>query len=329
MAMIRQIQWGILGAARINQALIPAIKKSSRSRLRAVASRDNNKAEVYTREWRIPVAYGSYEALLNDPEIDVVYIPLPNGLHAEWTIRAAQAGKHVLCEKPLALSLEEVDDISAAAASSGVVVTEAFMYRHHPQTLLVKDMVTMGLIGDLVLIRGSFSFDLQRPGDVRFDPLLGGGSLWDVGCYPINYARFIMGAEPVSVTGSMVLGKTGVDEVFLGQMCFQREVMASLDSSFRMPYQSFMEFIGRQGIIRVDEPFKPGNRTHILHIENGKRKRIPVRGRDLYRGEVEDMERCVLEKASPRVSLDDSHGNIAAIIALLESAGAGRQVILG
>jgi D-xylose 1-dehydrogenase (NADP+, D-xylono-1,5-lactone-forming) len=329
MAITQQIQWGILGAARINQALIPAIKKSSRSRLRAVASRDNDKADAYAREWRIPKAYGSYEALLNDPEIDVVYIPLPNGLHAEWTIRAAQAGKYVLCEKPLALSLEEVDGISAAAASSGVVVTEAFMYRHHPQTLLVKDMITMGLIGGLVLVRGSFSFDLQRPGDVRLDPVLGGGSLWDVGCYPINYARFAVGAEPVNATGSMVLGKTGVDEVFVGQMCFPREVIASFDCSFRMPFQSYMEFIGRQGVIRVDEPFKPGTRTHILHTQNGKRKRIPVRGRDLYRGEVEDMERCVLEKASPRVTLEDSRGNTAVIVALLESASAGRQVVLG
>src|SRR3990170_3418207 len=185
----RVLRWGLLSTARINQALMAPLGSSTRNRLVAVASRIPERGEAYAREWNIPRAFASYEAMLADPDIDVIFNPLPNRLHAEWTIKAAQAGKHVLCEKPLAITVEEVDAIEAAARQAGVVVAEAFMYRHHPQTLKVRELVDGGAVGDLWLVRGSFTFDLTRESDPRLDPALGGGSIWDVGCYPISCSR--------------------------------------------------------------------------------------------------------------------------------------------
>jgi len=218
--MANGIRWGLLSTARINRALIPPIKSLPRHSLRAVASRDAARAKAYAAEWDIPVAYGSYEALLADPEIDAIYNPLPNGLHAEWTIRAAQAGKHVLCEKPLALSLDEVDRIAESAAANEVVVAEAFMYRHHPQTVLLKELLDRGTIGDVLVIRGAFTFTLTRPGDVRLDTSMGGGSLWDVGCYPVSMARYLAGREPVRVVGWQRSAPSGIDDVFVGMLDF-------------------------------------------------------------------------------------------------------------
>src|SRR5919109_4092750 len=177
--MVKVLNWGLLSTARINRALITPLGASSRNRLLAVGSRSQQGADQYAQERNIPRAYGSYEALLADPEIDVIYNPLPNHLHAEWTIKAVEAGKHVLCEKPLALSVEEVDAVQAAARKHGRVVAEAFMYRHHPQTLKVQELVTNGSLGTIKLMRGSFSFVLSDDGDIRRDPTKGGGSIWD------------------------------------------------------------------------------------------------------------------------------------------------------
>ena len=207
--MSKPLNWGLLSTARINRALIPPLNASKRARLLAVASRSQSSAEAYAREWKIPRALGSYEALLADPEIDVVYNPLPNNLHAEWTIKALRAGKHVLCEKPMTLTLAEMDEISAVSRETGKIVTEAFMYRHHPQTLKVKEIVENGTLGKLQLIRGAFTFTLTREGDYRSDPAMGGGSIWDVGCYPISYARTLVGAEPLEVFGWQVEGPSG------------------------------------------------------------------------------------------------------------------------
>src|SRR5918996_321877 len=216
------LNWGLLSTARINRALITPLRASKRNHLLAVASRTQESADRYAREWKIPRTHGSYEALLADPEIDVIYNSLPNHLHAEWTIKAVEAGKHVLCEKPLALSVEEVDAIQVASRKHGRVVAEAFMYRHHPQTLKVQEIVQSGALGDLRLIRGSFTYVLSGDGDVRLDPAMGGGSIWDVGCYPISYARMIAGAAPLEVFGWQVIGETGIDETFVGQMRFTK-----------------------------------------------------------------------------------------------------------
>ena len=197
--------------------------------------RDQAKAEAYAHEIGVPRAYGSYEAMLADPDIDVVYNPLPNHLHAEWTIKCAEAGKHVLCEKPLALSVAEVDRVMAAAQANHVIVAEAFMYKHHPQTLKALELLAQKPIGDLIAIKGVFTFDLTpRSNDIRWVPEYGGGSIWDVGCYPISFTRLIAQAEPVEVFGWQTLSDSGVDQVFLGQMRFANGLLAWAEAASRL-----------------------------------------------------------------------------------------------
>jgi xylose dehydrogenase (NAD/NADP) len=324
----RILRWGLISTARINRALIPPLRASARNQLVAVASRTSEQAQAYAKEWNIPRAFGSYEALLADPDIDVVYNSLPNSLHAEWTIKAVQAGKHVLCEKPIAVTVEQVDAMAAAAQKAGVVLAEAFMYRHHLQTLKVQELVESGAIGELRLVHGSFTYNLTRQGDVRLDPALDGGSIWDVGCYPISYARCVIGAEPVEVFGWQVTGPSGVDVTFVGQMRFAGDVIARFDSSFRMPDRAHIEVVGSEGIINVPDPFKPERDHKILLTRNGETETITIPDQMLYLGEVEDMADAILLGKAPRISLADSRGNVAAIVALLRSAREGRPVLV-
>ena len=323
----RVLRWGLLGTARINRMVIPPLRASPGNRLAAVASRDPAKADAYAKEWGIERAHGSYEALLADPAIDAVYIPLPNHLHAEWAIRAARAGKHVLCEKPLALAVPEVDAMQAAAREGGVVLTEAFMYRHHPQTLKVKELVDGGAIGAPRFVRGTFSFSLDRPNDVRLRPEWGGGCLWDVGCYPLSFARFVLGAEPVEVLGSQVLGPTGIDETFAGQLVFPGGVLAQIDAGFRSPPRTQVEIAGTEGTIVVPQPWRPEG-LPIRLTRGGRTEEVVVAGEDRYLLEIEDLADCVRTGRAPRVSLAESRGNVATIVALLESARTGRAVKL-
>ncbi|GAB4445856.1 MAG: Gfo/Idh/MocA family oxidoreductase [Anaerolineales bacterium] len=324
--MSKVLNWGLLSTARINRALIPPLQVSRRNKLLAVASRSQATADAYAKEKKIPRAYGSYEALLADPEIDVIYNPLPNHLHAEWTIKAVQAGKHVLCEKPLALSVEEVDAIREAARKHGCVVAEAFMYRHHPQTLKVQEIVQSGSLGTLKLIHGSFTFVLTREGDVRLKPEWGGGSIWDVGCYPISYARAVAGGEPLEVFGWQVTGPTGIDETFVGQMRFGNGVVAQFDSSFVIPFHAFMEIVGSEGTLNIPHPFKPGIAEKIYLTRGERIETITIKGAELYSGEVEDMADAILLGRTPRVTLEDSRANVAVISAFLESARMGKPV---
>jgi D-xylose 1-dehydrogenase (NADP+, D-xylono-1,5-lactone-forming) len=322
--MEKRLNWGLLSTARINRALIKPLRASKRTRLLAVASRSQSSAEAYAREWDIPRAHGSYEALLADPEIDVIYNSLPNHLHAEWTIKALRAGKHVLCEKPLALSPAEVDAIIAAAKETGNIVAEAFMYRHHPQTLKVKELVDSGALGQLHLIKGAFTFTLTREADYRNFKEMGGGSIWDVGCYPISYARMIVGEEPVAVSGWQVEGPSGSDDSFFGQMRFGNGVHAQFDCGFKSPFRSYVEIVGSEAVLTIPTPFKPGVKSE-LYLERGdERETIKIKGQELYLGEVEDMCDAVLNGTLPRISLMDSRANISVILALLESAQSGR-----
>jgi len=320
------LNWGLLSTARINRAVIPPLRASKRNQLLAVASRSQELAKTYAKEWKISRAHGSYEDLLADPEIDVIYNPLPNHLHAEWTIKAVEAGKHVLCEKPIALSVEEVDAIAGVAKSHGRVVAEAFMYRHHPQTLKVKELVQNGSIGTLKLLRGSFSFVLDREGDIRLDPAMGGGSIWDVGCYPISFMRSVVGAEPVEVFGWQVTGPTGIDDTFIGQLHFSNDVYGQFDSSFVIPFHAYMEFVGSEATLIVPTPFKPGVNEKIFLVRDGKTETIKVKGQELYLGEVEDMADAILLGKAPRVTLEDSRANVATIRALLESAHTNKPI---
>ncbi|HLO16341.1 MAG TPA: Gfo/Idh/MocA family oxidoreductase [Anaerolineales bacterium] len=322
------LNWGLLSTAQINRALIPPLRVSKRNRVTAVASRTQESADKYARKWKVSRAYGSYEALLADPEIDVIYNSLPNHLHAEWTIKAIEAGKHVLCEKPLALSVEEVDAMVSAARKHGRVVAEAFMYRHHPQTLKVQESVKNGSLGTLKLIRGSFTYVLSQEGNVRLDPVKGGGSIWDVGCYPISYARSVIEGNPLEVSGWQVIGPTGIDDTFVGQMRFENDVFAQFDSSFVTPSHSFMEIVGSEGTLNIPRPFKPGIDEKIYLTRGDKTETIKIKGQELYIGEVEDMADAILFEKEPRISLEDSRANVAVISALLESASSGKSVFI-
>ena len=326
----RPLNWGLLSTARINRALIPPLHASKRTTLLAVASRTQSSADAYAREWNIPRARGSYESLLSDPDVDVVYNSLPNHLHAEWTIKALRAGKHVLCEKPLALSLPEVDAMMTASKETGKILAEALMYRHHPQTLKVKEMVDGGALGKLQLIKGAFTFLMRREGDFRSVKEMGGGSIWDVGCYPISYARMLAG-EPSEVFGWQVSGEGGSDLSFFGQMRFASGVHAEFDAGFQSPLRSFIEIVGSEAVMNIPVPFKPGlnSQFQIRRVSNkNKIETIHVPGPELYLGEVDDMCDAILLGKPPRVSLADSRGNITTILALLESANIGKTVRL-
>ena len=325
---MNKLRWGLLSTARINRALLPPLRTSVRNELTAVASRDLDRAQAYAAEHDIPRAFGSYEAMLSDPDIDVIYNPLPNSLHAEWTIKATQAGTHVLCEKPLAITVEEVDAIAVAAQQAGVVVMEAFMYRHHPQTLKVQELVENGAIGRLQLVHGSFTFDISSEGDVRLNSSLGGGSIWDIGCYPISYARLIVGAEPVTAFGWQITGANGVDETFAGQLRFPNNVYAQFDCGFRTPFRAHVEIVGNKGSIFVASPFTPGLDVQIRLTAGGKDEIIPVPREELYQGEVENMADAILDGHAPRMSLADSRNNVAAIQALLRSAQEGKPITM-
>jgi xylose dehydrogenase (NAD/NADP) len=324
----RILRWGLLSTAQINRALIRPLRASDRNQLVAVASRSMKQAESYAREWDIPRAHGSYEALLEDPEVDVIYNPLPNHMHAEWTIKALQAGKHVLCEKPLVLTLQEVDDIAKAAKETGNIAAEAFMYRHHPKTLKAREIVDSGVLGDLQIIRGMLVATFKLKDNYRMVKEMGGGSLWDVGCYPISYTRLIVGEKPREVFGWQVEGPTGIDETFMGQMRFENGVLAQFVCGFASPFRTSMEIIGSRGTLTVPLPFHPG-RNDKIYLQVGEEiETIEIPDRELYIGEVEDMADAVLLGKEPRMSLADSRDIIEVIQGLFESARTGKPVIL-
>jgi predicted dehydrogenase len=323
-----RLRWGLLGTARIARALVGPLRDLPRHELVAVASRSLERAEAWAAQWGVARAYGSYEALVAAPDIDVVYIPLPNALHAHWTVAAVRAGKHVLCEKPLALSVAEVDAVASAAGETGAVVAEAFMYRHHPQTLRVRELVASGAVGRVRIIRGAFTFWLQRDHDIRLDPALGGGSLWDLGCYPVSFARFVLGEEPVEASGMAEIGPTGVDVAFAGQLRFASGAVLQFDCGFRAHFRTAIEIVGTDAVLAVPSPFKPGTSEHLTLRRGDAVETVAVSGQPLYAGEIEDLADAVLLGQAPRVSLADSRANVAALVALLESAHTGRLVPL-
>ncbi|MGD9101236.1 MAG: Gfo/Idh/MocA family oxidoreductase [Anaerolineae bacterium] len=322
-----KLQWGLLSTARINRRLIPAIRAAKRAELLAVASRDQARADAYAAEWDIPRAHGSYQALLDDPDIDAVYISLPNSLHAEWTARAAQAGKHVLCEKPLALSVAQCDQIMAAAEAAGVVAAEAVMYLYHPLLHKTRELVQDGAVGQVKLVRGSFSFFLDRPADVRWEPELGGGSLWDVGSYPVSFIRWIAG-EPEQVFGWQASSDSGVDETFAGLLRYESGVLGLLDSSFRQPFRVQAEVIGTTGSLSVERPFPINSESRIILRRDEKEKKIRVSKADPYRCQVDALTAAVLDGAALPVPLSSSRANVATLVALYESAHKGVPVTI-
>lgn len=315
------LRWGILGTARINRRVIPAIRLAPRSTLAAVASRARARAEAYAHEWEMPRGVEGYQALLDDPAIDAVYIPLPNSEHVPWTLAAIAAGKHVLCEKPMALNAADIDRIRAAAQAAKVVVEEGFMYRHEPLTAKVLELVQGGALGTVRAIVSGFTFNLAPGTDPRLDPALGGGSLWDIGCYPVTYARLLTGRDPKMVFGSAQWHASGVDEEFMGMLRYPGGITATIYSGFRAALRTWLEVLGSDGALTVPNPFKPGVRE-VLELErSGRIEHIEVAGSpELFVRQVEHFEQSVLDGTPSVVTLADSRHAAATLSALLDSA---------
>ncbi len=336
---MQSVRWGLLSTANINRRLIPAIRESTKGKLVAVASRTLKNAETYAKKWKIPSTFGSYEEMLDSGMIDAVYISLPNHLHAEWTIKALQAGVHVLCEKPFATSLEDVDKMINASQEAGCVLAEALMYRHHPQTKLIRDWVQSGKLGDIILLRSAFTYRMpsrqRREGNlnVRLVPEFGGGSLWDIGIYPITITQVLMEGPPSWVFGCQQTGETGVDEVFIGQMGYSSgpvgEVLAQFSSSFKSPYHTFLEILGTEGRMYLTRPFNNLKELQLfLTDRKGKTKQIKVQKKSLYLGEVEDLQAAILDGTAPTISLEETRNHVRTALALYESARTGQVVKL-
>lgn len=315
------LRWGIIGTARINRRVIPAIRLAPRSELVGVASRTRARADAYATEWQIPRAIEGYQALIDDPAIDAVYIPLPNSQHVPWTLAAVAAGKHVLCEKPMALNPADVDRIRAAATAAKVVVEEGYMYRHEPLTAKVLELVRGGALGTVRAIVSGFTFALTPETDPRLDPALGGGSLWDIGCYPVTYARLIAGHDPKMVFGSALWHPSGVDEEFMGMLRFPGGTTATIYSGFRAALRTWLEVIGSEGALTVPNPFKPGIRETLELERNGRIDVIEVAGSpELFLRQIEHFENSALDGAPSVVTLADSRDAAATLSALLDSA---------
>lgn len=333
--MTDKVRWGILSTAKINQALLNPIRKAERSELAAVASRDQAKAESYARQEGIAKAYGSYEAMLADPEVDVIYISLPNSLHWEWTVKAAEAGKHVLCEKPLVVSLDEFDRVEAAARANNVTVTEAFMYLHHPQTQTARRLIEEGRIGALQLINSWFNFYLppERVENIRLSADLTGGSLWDVGVYPNSAAIYLAQPQhPQAVWASQIVGESGVDVAMRAQIHFSGDVVGQISSGFRTPFREGIYVVGSDGILHLPEPWKPGlkgsDSVMTLTAQNGAVEEIVTPAVDPYLCEVQAMESCILDGADPVVPLSLSLVFLQSALAIYASARSGDVVAL-
>ncbi len=328
---MKKVRWGLLSTARINRRLIPAIRASRQGELAAVASRDEARARAYAAEWGIPRYFGDYQAMLDSGEIDAVYISLPNHLHAEWSIKALQAGVHVLCEKPFALSLDEVDAMIAASRQSGKALAEAFMYRHHPQSKILGEWVRSGRLGEILLVRSVFTFRLQNPGDVRLAPEMGGGALWDVGVYPVSFAQYVMGEAPRRVSAAQQLGESGVDETFIGNLEYGGRRLAQIACSFRSPYHLSAEVLGTQGRLVCDRPFSgmDDGKAHLFfYNQDGERTVIRVPRQELYLGEVEDMHTAILEGKPNYLTLEETRDHVRTVLALYQAARTGNIVEL-
>jgi xylose dehydrogenase (NAD/NADP) len=318
-----KVRWGILGTARINRRLVPAFQASERGELVAVASRHLTRAVEHAREHGIPHAVEGYDTLLNDSSIDAVYIPLPNTDHVAWTLRAIAAGKHVLCEKPIALDPLDVDRIADAAAAANVMVEEGFMYRHEPMTAKVLALINDGAIGSPRAVVSGFTFLLEGDANIRFNPSLGGGALWDIGCYPVTYAQLIAGQEPKVASGLAHWTATGVDDEFMGMLRFDSGLTANIYASFRAAQRTWLEVLGTGGARTVPNPFRPGPLEHLELERSGQVERIPVEGSPLiFVRQIEDFEARILDGAPAVVSLEESRRAVATIAALYQSAAA-------
>ncbi len=305
-----KVNWGIISCAGIAESsVIPGILSANNAQLYAISSRGTEKLEKFIKEFSPVKAYQSYDELLDDPEIDAVYIPLPNGLHYEWTIKAAEKKKHILCEKPMGISTEEIRAMKEVCDKNGVLLMEAFAYRHSPLTKKVKELVDSGAIGKIKFMDSHFSYLLKNMEDVRLFPELAGGATYDIGCYNINIIRHIIGKEPVSIYATGEIGKTGVDESSCIVMEFEGGIRAVSYCSFLCSSRIEYTIVGDDGIMSVPAVFNSkGDQKIILKKESGTEE-ITVNCPDNYMLEVEQFGRCILQGEKPLVSFEESIRN--------------------
>lgn len=325
------VRWGILSTARHGEkTMLPAFRQARETEVVAIASRDVERARAYAQQHGIPVSYGSYEALLDDPNIDAIYIPLPNNMHKEWAIKAAQAGKHVLCEKPIALNAAEAEEMVAAFAEAGRVLAETFQWRHHPQAHAVRELIEDGTIGEVRFIDAGFSFLIAREDDIRLDPALGGGSLYDVGCYPVSLARFMVQDEPLAVTAQAHWTERGVDDRMAATLEFPNGVLAHINCGFSLPLRRYYEVVGSLGSLYVNRAYNPiGDRSSEIVRYGDDRmmiETVQLEPANSYTLMVEDFNRAVTGEAPPRFPAEDAVKNMRVIDALYRSAREGGTV---
>jgi len=317
-----KFRWGILGCAGIAQrAVIPGIKESSTGVVAAIASRDEAKAKETAASHDIPKAYSSYEALLADDDIDAVYIPLPNHLHCEWTVKAAEAGKHVLCEKPAALNAEEAAAMADACAKAGVVFAEAFMYRYHPRYAKIKELIAAGEIGELRGIHGAFTFNgAANKGNVRFVKEWGGGSIYDVGVYPISAARLITGQEPEAVTCRALFSPEhgGVDMMASGLIEFPNDVSLTFDCGMWAEFRNTLEILGTLG--RIEVPSAYIGPQNIVLYRKGERTELEMPTLNTYALQADAIAAAAYGTAPLPFEPQDAILNMRVVDACLQSA---------
>lgn len=320
------VRWGVLSVANIGvKRVIPAILASSNGQLVAVASRNLPRArELFAHIPQIRI-YGAYESLLEDPEIEAIYVPLPNSMHAEWTIKALEAGKHVLCEKPLAVTAAQGATMAEAARANDRLLMEAFMYRFHPQILWTLEQVRTGRIGTIKLVRASFAFNVMlppRPKDIRLQAALAGGSLMDVGCYPVNFCRAVYGQPPIAVAARVHQPDDSQVELSTNAVLdFGDGRFGLIDSSFDLPSRQGAEIYGEAGSISIREPFVPGNvEPEVVLALEGQTIHQHIAAADQYQLEVEHFGASVRSGAQPAFSLAETIENLATIEAIYQSA---------
>jgi xylose dehydrogenase (NAD/NADP) len=319
----KKVRWGVIGTAKIGRvSIIPAIKAAYNSEILAVASRDLATATTFAAELGIPKVYGSYEAILDSEDVDAVYIPLPNSMHCKWSIRAAEKGKHILCEKPLALNKQECLEIESATQQYRVKLMEAFMYRFHPRTEKVLKMLQDNSIGELRYIHSAFTYRLTRPNNIRLRPELGGGSLMDVGCYCINLSRTAARAEPKEVQCFARWSPSGVDEQMSGTLRFDSGLLAQFHCALTLERQEIYELAGTDGYITVNGAFLPGKVDVIIdeHRLRGEVQQHVIKGVDEYQVMVEEFAECILQDRPPRYSASEAALNMTVIESLYRSA---------
>jgi xylose dehydrogenase (NAD/NADP) len=313
----------MISTAAIADELLPGFRRSAGNELVAVASRDHERARAYAAAHEIPIAHGSYEALLEDGEVDAVYIPLPNALHGEWVRAALSSGKHVLCEKPLTPTAAEAEGLFELAAREGLVLAEAFMYRHHPKTLKVRQLIRDGVIGDVLTIRCSFGFRVADPEhDIRYDAELAGGALRDVGCYCVNFSTFAADAPPEQALGLARLAASGVDERFYGTLAFPSGAVAQFDCGLDMPLTLGATLVGSDGEIRVPMPWYAHLDPLAVYVHRGDTvTEVQTPGENAYLLEIEDLAAVIRGEREPEVPAGETLRNLRVMEALRESAG--------